>query len=341
MNTLFLDALHCRNRERPPIWLMRQAGRYMPEYRELRKKHTFLDLCHQPEMIAQVTQLPIRSFGMDAAILFSDILLIPEALGVGLQFHDATGPIIERPLEKPEDISALPRIEIKESLSFVAQGIQLLKGQLGVPLIGFAGAPFTLASYMIEGKTSRTFRKTKQWMFSNSESFHQLLELLSECVISSLEMQIESGVNAVQIFDSWAGTLAYPQFCEFSLAYLKKIINRLARKSPSIVFCKGASVFASELASIHPNGISFDWNVNLSSLRPMIPSNIAIQGNLDPDVLYASRSVICSQAAKLLHGMRNDPGYIFNLGHGITPETPIESVKALVETVQNYHQRVH
>jgi uroporphyrinogen decarboxylase len=336
MNFLFLDALNCRNKGRIPIWLMRQAGRYMPEYRALREKHLFLQMCHEPELINEVTQLPVRSFGMDAAILFSDILLIPEALGVGLHFNDSVGPVIERPLASSSDIASLPRIQAREDLSYIAKGIRLLKGCLKVPLIGFAGGPFTLASYMIEGKTDRTLRKTKQWMLRDPASFHHLLSLLCECIIGCLEMQIEAGIDAAQIFDSWAGTLAWPQFHEFSLGYLQKIVQRLKTRCPVILFCKGASAFTQELASIHPGAISFDWNANLPALRRVLPANIAFQGNLDPDILHASKSVICGEAARLLNGLRGDPGYIFNLGHGIHPDTPVDSVRALVEYVKEF-----
>jgi uroporphyrinogen decarboxylase len=332
--SVFVEALQGRNRGRPPIWLMRQAGRYLPKYRELRQKWSFLQLCRQPDLIAEVTMLPIRTFGMDAAIVFSDILLILEALGVGLQFQDATGPLIERPLEKAADVHALPRIQARESLSFVSEGIKLLKQTLSVPLIGFAGAPFTLASYIIEGKTSRSFEKTKRWMYADPASFHQLLDLLTDQVIGMLEMQIEAGVDALQLFDSWAGTLAYPQFCSFSLAYLQKIIQRIKGRVPLILFCKGASSLTTELTSIGPNGISFDWNVSLPALRTVIPSQIAIQGNLDPQLLHAPLNVIRAEAQRLMQGMRGDPRFIFNLGHGILPDTPVEAVRVLVETVQ-------
>lgn len=334
MNTLLIDALHCRNHSRPPIWIMRQAGRYMPEYRELRKRYSFLEMCHHPELIAKVTQLPIQAFGMDAAILFSDILVIPEALKVGLKFEDGVGPIIERPLSSPESIKKLPHIDMKEALNYVKQGISLLKPSLEVPLIGFCGAPFTLASYMIEGKASQNLLKTKQWMLRDPDSFHALLDLLAECAISFLEMQVEAGVQAVQIFDSWAGVLGYAQFKEFSLAYLDKIMKKIQPKVPVILFCKGSSTFAFDIAKISPNAISVDWNANLSAMRPTIPPTIALQGNLDPDILYGPTATIKNEASRLLQSMHGDPGFIFNLGHGITPDTPVEAVRTLVECVK-------
>ena len=335
-NTLLIEALHCRNKKRAPIWIMRQAGRYMPEYRALRLKYSFLEMCHNPELIAQVTQLPLQAFGMDAAILFSDILVIPEALGMGLHFDEGLGPIIDRPLNSVKDVESLPAINMKQALSYVSKGIHLLRPELNVPLIGFCGAPFTLASYMIEGKSSKDLLKTKKWMFQDPISFHLLLEKLTNHCVDYLEAQIESGVEAVQIFDTWAGMLAHTQFHEFSLKYLEKIIKRLNSKVPIILFCKGSSYFASDMAKISPNALSIDWNAHLPTLRKIIPSNIALQGNLDPDILYASHETIKRETRALLDSMKGDPGYVFNLGHGITPLVPIEGVKVLVDTVKNY-----
>lgn len=335
-NRLLIEALHCRNKARPPVWLMRQAGRYMPEYRALRTKYSFLEMCHHPDLIAEVTQQPLRAFGMDAAILFSDILVIPEALKVGLRFDEGNGPIIEKPISTEADVANLPKVDMKEALDYVVKGIHVLCPCLNVPLIGFCGAPFTLASYMIEGKTSRDMRKTKLWMLKNPVSFHALLERLAEDAITYLEMQVEAGVEAIQIFDSWAGVLGHAQFCEFSLAYLKKIVKRLKPQVPVILFCRGASVFAHDLVNAEPSAISVDWNARLSSFRPSIPSSIALQGNLDPDILYAPIPDLKREVKALLDSMKGDPGYIFNLGHGITPEVPVEAVKELVACVKGY-----
>ena len=334
-NHLLIDALHCRNKDRPPIWLMRQAGRYMPEYRSLRKKHSFLQMCHHPELIEEVTQLPIQVFGMDAAILFSDILVIPEALNVGLRFDESLGPIIENPLSSAQDVDNLAKVDMREALNYVVKGIDLLKKSLKVPLIGFCGAPFTLASYMIEGKTSRDFRKTKQWMMQDPISFHRLLDRLVEDSYVYLDMQIRAGVQAIQIFDSWAGILGYNQFLEFSLVYLEKLIQRLEMRVPVILFCKGSSFFAPQLAQINPQAISIDWNADLSVLRKTIPYTIALQGNLDPDMLYAPLSVLQREVTRLLDTMHGDPGYIFNLGHGIAPNVSVDAVKVLVDCVQS------
>lgn len=336
MNDILLDALHCRNAKRVPVWLMRQAGRYMPQYRALRAKHSFLELCHNPELIAEVTMQPINAFGMDAAIIFSDILVIPEAMGIGLRFDDGVGPIIERPIESAADLDKLFLVNIRESLHYVEQGIKLVQPELKVPLIGFCGAPFTLASYMIEGKSSRDFHKTKKWMLSDPESFHRLLSLLADYAIEYLNMQIDAGVQAVQIFDSWANALAYNQFQEFSLAYMQKIIQKIKPRVPLIVFCKGASTFASNIAKINPSCISMDLNANIANLRPLIPSSIAIQGNLDPDYLYAPIPVLQKEVTRILDAMHGDHGYIFNLAHGVTPGVPVDAVRALVDCVKGY-----
>ncbi|MBS4168192.1 uroporphyrinogen decarboxylase [Parachlamydia sp. AcF125] len=335
-NSLLLDALNCKNQNRPPVWLMRQAGRYMPQYRTMREKYSFLEMCHQPELAAEVTLMPIKTFGMDAAILFSDILVIPEALEVGLRFEETKGPIIERPLNTLNDIHNLPDVHIPEALDYVSQAIKTVLPHLKVPLIGFSGAPFTLASYLIEGRASQNLKKTKQWMLREPSSFHQLLNRLANLTIEYLLLQIEAGVKAIQIFDSWAHVLSYRHFQEFSLHYLKKILEGLASATiPIILFCRGSSVFASSLASLKPAAISLDWNSDLKTVRQTLPSMIALQGNLDPDILYASPHAIRQQVSQMLKGMQRDPGYIFNLGHGIHPDTPMESVYALVECVQN------
>lgn len=339
-NSLFLTALRCQNMSRPPVWLMRQAGRYMPEFRKIRAKHSFLEVCHNPELAAEVTLLPLRTFNFDAAILFSDILVIPEALQLGLRFEDNVGPVFEKPLSSVKDIEQLPLIDIKTSLNYVAQAIQLLLSKLKVPLIGFCGAPFTLASYMIEGRSSRDFKKTKQWMLKNPESFHRLLDLITKYTLEYMHLQAKAGVHAFQIFDSWANILAHHQFREFSLKYLQILLKGFASSGvPVIIFCKGSSVFAPQIGEINPSGISLDWNGHLADMRKEIPSNIALQGNLDPDILYAPRKRLKNEIQGMLQSMKGDPGYIFNLGHGIHPDIPVEAVHTLVETVQSFHYK--
>lgn len=335
MNTLLLDALACENRSRPPVWLMRQAGRYMPEYRAIRNKYSFIEMCRNPEIAAKVTLLPIQQFDLDAAILFSDILVVPEALGVGLHFEEGKGPVIEHPLNSAEDVAKLQVPNAEESLGYVSHAIRLLRNELQVPLIGFCGAPFTIASYMIEGGGGKDFKKTKQWMFRDPKSFHALLTLLASLTIDYINMQVAAGAQVIQIFDSWAHVLSYHDFKEFSLAYMSKVVEGMREpKPPVILFCRGASVFANELAAIHPQAISLDWNAHLPSLRNTIPDSIALQGNFDPDLLYAPHQAIKQQVKQLLEEMDGDPGYIVNLGHGIKPDMPTDAVRVFVDTVK-------
>lgn len=336
MEALFLRALKGRNdSSRPPVWLMRQAGRHLASYRAIRQRFSFLEMCHQPDLIAQVTMLPIEAYEMDAAILFSDILLIPEAMGVGLHFEEQVGPRIERPLCTPADIEALPWPHELSHFRGVEQGIRALRRELKVPLIGFCGAPFTLASYLIEGKTGKEFKKTKHWLLNHPGSFHDLLEKLAAWCVAYLNLQIQAGVQAIQIFDSWANVLAYSQFREFSLFYLKKILEGIAQTGiPGLLFCRGSSVFASQLAEIKPAGVSLDWNCYLPDMRQKVPASISLQGNLDPHLLYAPLSKIKEEVRSLLEGMRGDRGYIFNLGHGLPPDVPEEAVRTLVECVK-------
>lgn len=335
MNTLLLDALQCQNANRPPVWLMRQAGRFLPEYRKLRSKHSFIEMYRHPELIAEITQMPLKRFGMDAAILFSDILVIPDALGLGLRFEDKIGPIIERPIQSKVDIEKLPSPSIPDALQYVAEGIKLLLPQLKVPLIGFSGAPFTVASYMIEGGSSKDLRKTKKWMLQDPEGFHLLLNKIASLTIDYLTMQIKAGVQVLQIFDSWANFLAHRQFREFSLAYMQKILEGIQDyQIPVILYCRGSSVFAQDLMEAKPAGISLDWNIDITKIRQNIPYPYALQGNLDPDILYSSHVTIQTEVKRILMGMHGDQGYIFNLGHGILPDIPLDAVKVLVDTVQ-------
>jgi uroporphyrinogen decarboxylase len=316
---------------------MRQAGRYMPEYRAIRSKYSFLEMCHTPDLAAEITQLPLCRFGFDAAILFSDILMVPEALDVGLRFEESVGPIIERPLRTVQDVESLPHPAIAEKLNFVAEAIRHLKAHIKVPLIGFCGAPFTVASYMIEGGTSKTFKLTKQWMLREPVVFHKLLEKITRSTVDYLTLQMDAGVDAIQIFDSWAWVLDEPHFREFALAYMDKLVKAIGGKVPSILFCRGSSAFAKAMATAQPSALSIDWNGSLADLRKTLPPNLALQGNLDPDILYAPPATVKAKVTALLHTMRGDPGYIFNLGHGISPDVPVESVQALVDAVHSFN----
>lgn len=329
--TLLL-ALEGKNFAPPPVWFMRQAGRYLPEYRTIRDKYSFLQMCKTPEIAAEVTKLPIELLGVDAAILFSDILVILEAMGVKYDFIEGVGPVIEHPLERPEDVDRLLSLSVKETLDFVFETCRELRSELTVPLIGFSGGPFTVASYLIEGGSSRDYKKTKEWMLSSPESFHKLLDKITNLTIDYLLLQKKAGAQALQIFDSWAHVLAWPQFEEFSLRYLEKMTRALS-ETPVILYCRGSSVFAKELAAIGPSGISLDWNASLPRLRKEI-SGVALQGNLDPDVLYQSKEVIRREVRRIMDGMRGDRAFIFNLGHGIRPDMDPDKVRYAVECVK-------
>ncbi len=305
---------------------MRQAGRYMHEYQTLRKKYDFLTLCHTPELICEVTHQPINAFGFDAAIVFSDILLILEALGASLHFEDSLGPIIDNPLKRG---TILQYQDVVPKLGFVLEGIKLLKDSLKVPLIGFAGAPFTIATYFIEGKTCRHLIHTKKWIQEDPESFDKVLDVLADCTIDYLNAQIDAGVNAVQIFDSWAIYLDSSQFDRFVKKPLEKIVKGL-KSCPTILFCRGGQV--TKLADLA--ALSLDWTCDIASIRKDYPN--ILQGNLDPEILRTNKNGALEAAEALLKSMQGDPAYIFNLGHGVLKDTPREHVEALVECVKSY-----
>lgn len=339
MNKLLLDALHCQNDSgKVPIWIMRQAGRYLPTYRAIRKKHSFQSMYRNAELASEITLLPLHEFDLDAAIVFSDILVVAEALGMELHFVDQKGPVFPSPLSHVKEIDLLAVPQVTQSLGYVAETIKILKRHLTVPLIGFCGSPFTIASYMIEGQSSKDFKKTKQWLFQQPDAFQQLLEKISETTIQYLLMQISAGVDAIQIFESWGGQLlAYTQFSAFSVHYVAKIANAVRHTGiPVIYFSKGSAAFAQEMTQSNVHALSLDWSCNLSHIRKIVGSQVALQGNLDPHVLYSPISTIQQEAHSLLTSMRLDPGYVCNLGHGILPDTPMDAVKALVEKVKSY-----
>jgi len=325
-----LDALHSQNHGRPPVWIMRQAGRYLPEYRKIREKHSFLEMTHTPELAAKVTLQPIQRYELDAAIIFSDILFISESLGYPFEFIDGVGPVLNTPL-LPKDIDNLQK---QQPLDFIEEAIRLVKSQVSIPLLGFSGAPFTIASYMIEGGSSRDLKKTKQWLFHQPDNFKRLLEVLTDAIIENLNDQIDAGVDAVQIFESWASHLALPQLRQFSFPYLRKIVENV--KAPTILFGRGTAGYIEELAKLHPGGLGLDWSCDLAHMRSLISSAIALQGNLDPQVLFAPEKTIRDECTKILKNMEGDPGFIFNLGHGILPDTPPENVHILIDTIKSF-----
>ncbi|MBJ7449787.1 MAG: uroporphyrinogen decarboxylase [Parachlamydiales bacterium] len=332
MTSLFENALSGRNHAgRPPIWLMRQAGRYMPSYRQLRSTHTIKQMFKTPALIDQVTRMPIDQLGVDAAILFSDILIVYECLGIEWDFVEKQGPVIQR-LENPGHIDSLKNRPVEEALFFVKEGIESLVSDIKIPLIGFCGGPFTVASYMIEGGSSKELSKTKKWLYSHPEDFHKLLDKITSLSCDYIKMQEKAGVKAIQLFDSWAGLLGPEDFAEFSLKYLKRLQSSVS--VPVILFCRGSSHYYKEMATIKPTGISLDWQANLNAVRRDLGPSMVLQGNLDPAVLYAPQSVIKTKVQFILNDFQNDPSFIFNLGHGVMPDIPLENVQYLVRLIQ-------
>ena len=337
-NNLFLDAAFSRSTERPPVWMMRQAGRFMPEYWEIKNKYSFLEMCKTPEIAADVTMLPVDLLGIDAAILFSDILVTAEAMGGDLSFTQGVGPRFANPVRNERDIDAL-EVEVLDRLQYVADAIKVIQQRLdgSIPLIGFAGAPFTVMSYLVEGGSSKDFKTTKLLMHNHPELAHKLLAKIAKVTTDYLNLQIAAGVNAVQIFDSWALALSWNDYQEFSHRYITEIIAGLNRKDiPVISFCKGSSVFAPVMAEAKPDVISVDWNADLLNIKKSLPEGIAVQGNLDPHILYADQPVIKKHILQLFERMRGEKGFIFNLGHGIMPDIPFSNVKYAIDVIKEF-----
>lgn len=322
----FLDALHGKNKGRPPVWIMRQAGRYLPEYRKMRAAHSFLDMVRNPEIAAEVTQLPLRRYPLDAAILFSDILVISEALGCPVEFHEGVGPVFPEPIRSVRQVEEM-QADLS-SISYVFDAVRVLLPDLQVPLLGFAGAPFTVASYMTGGK-----KEAKLWMLRDPATFHNLLDKITAATVGYLLEQAVAGVAAVQLFESWASELSYPQFEEFSAPYLTKIVSAVSKKVPVIVFGRGMGGFIDPLQKIGAQGLSLDWGVSLSNVRKQVGPKLVLQGNLDPHTLYSDSATIEQETKKMLKEMKGDPAYIANLGHGVFPDVSPEAVGAFIEAV--------
>jgi uroporphyrinogen decarboxylase len=341
---LFIKACLREPVERTPVWIMRQAGRYLPEYRKVRKKTDFLTLCKTPELASEVTIQPVDIIDVDAAILFSDILVVPEAMGMPLELIESKGPVFHNPIRSEKDIDSLAITDVLEKLNYVFDAIRLTKKELNgrVPLIGFSGAPWTLATYMVEGKVSKNFRFIKSFVYQNPELAHKTLEKIAIVVTAYLEAKIDAGCDAVQIFDTWAGILSPWDFREFSLKYINYIVERLKRKNvPIIVFAKGASHSYDEIASFGCNVVGIDWVSDIGKVRKQIGGRVAIQGNMDPTVLFAPLSKIEEEIKNILERYGKGSGHIFNLGHGILPETPVENVKFFVHKVKELSRPYH
>lgn len=348
-NDRFLRALLRQPVDRTPVWMMRQAGRYLPEYRATRQQAgSFLDLCKNNELACEVTLQPLRRYPMDAAILFSDILTIPDALGLGLYFEEGEGPRFRKTVRSEADLASLNSINADDDLDYVMAAVRTIRRELNgqVPLIGFSGSPWTLATYMVEGGSSKDFARVKAMAYDQPELMHKLLSLLADAVADYLTAQIRAGAQAVQIFDTWGGSLSAAGYQEFSLAYMKRIIAQLpseadGRQVPVIVFTKGGGQWLEVIASCGAQAVGIDWTTNIGLARQRIGDKVALQGNMDPSMLYASPGRIKEEVGAILAAYGSGPGHVFNLGHGITPGVNPERVTAFVEAVQELSPQYH
>jgi len=344
-NDLFIRACKKQPVERTPVWMMRQAGRFLPEYRAVRDKVDFLTLCKTPELASEVTIQPVDIIGVDAAIIFSDILVIPEAMGMKLEMIESKGPVFEKPIRTEEDFKNLKTIDATTNLKYVLDAVSLTKKELNnrVPLIGFSGSPWTLFTYMVEGSGSKNFLNAKSLIYNNPKLAHSILDKLADTISEYLSAKIEAGANAVQIFDTWGGALSEKDFKEFSLHYISKIISNIKRADqPIIVFAKGVHHSLKEIAETGANVVGLDWTMDLQKTRNEIGEKVALQGNMDPTVLFADESVIKQEVKRILASFGKGSGHIFNLGHGILPTTNPEKAKAFIKYVKeesvSYHK---
>ncbi|MFV0476753.1 MAG: uroporphyrinogen decarboxylase [Parahaliea sp.] len=348
-NDRFLRALMRQSVDRTPVWMMRQAGRYLPEYRASREQAgSFLDLCKNTELACEVTLQPLRRYPMDAAILFSDILTVPDALGLGLYFEDGEGPRFHKTVRSEDDLAGLNAISAADDLSYVMDAVRTIRRELNgsVPLIGFSGSPWTLATYMVEGGSSRDFRRVKAMAYNQPALMHALLERLADAVADYLSEQVNAGAQALQIFDTWGGVLSTAAYKEFSLKYMQRVIARLPSESegrplPVIVFTKGGGQWLSAIADCGARAVGIDWTTDISAARTQVGDKVALQGNMDPAMLYASPERIREEVASILAGYGHGPGHIFNLGHGITPEVDPDNVTAFIDAVQELSRQYH
>jgi len=348
-NDRFLRALCCEPVDVTPVWMMRQAGRYLPEYRATREKAgSFMDLCRNPELACEVTIQPLDRFPIDAAILFSDILTIPDAMGLGLGFNTGHGPVFDNPVRTEADIKKLPIPDPEGELKYVMDAVRTIRTELNgrVPLIGFSGSPWTLACYMVEGSGTKEFGKVKGMMFNEPALMHQLLDKLAESVTSYLNAQIAAGAQAVQIFDTWGGVLTPRDFQAFSLNYMKKIVDGLTRenegrKVPVILFSKGAAQWLDKMADTGADALGVDWTIDLADARKITGDKVALQGNMDPCILYSNPDRIREEVGNVLASYGKGPGHVFNLGHGIHPTIDPDNVGAFIHAVHELSGPYH
>lgn len=348
-NDRFLRALLKQPVDVTPVWMMRQAGRYLPEYRATREKAgDFMSLCKNAELACEVTLQPLERFPLDAAILFSDILTIPDAMGLGLYFETGEGPRFKKVINTMADVNALPIPDPEKDLGYVMQAVRTIHKELNgrVPLIGFAGSPWTLATYMVEGGSSKDFRKIKAMAYDTPEIVHALLAKLTQSVISYLNGQILAGAQAIQIFDTWGGNLASNAYLEFSLNYMQKIVDGLikeheGRTIPIILFTKNGGQWLEAMANTGATALGLDWTCDLGEARHRVGEKVALQGNMDPSVLYANSQAITQEVERILASYGEGTGHVFNLGHGITPEVNPESAAVFINAVHELSARYH
>ena len=347
-NDRYLKALLKQETDTTPVWIMRQAGRYLPEYKETRKQAgSFLDLCMNPELACEVTLQPLRRFDLDAAILFSDILTIPDAMDLGLYFSEGEGPKFKHPIRSQADIDKLFVPDPSEKLRYVTDAVTLIRQELGgqVPLIGFSGSPWTLATYMIEGGSSKDYHHSKGLMYENPKALHQVLDVIAKSVVSYLNAQIEAGAQSVMIFDTWGGVLSPEAYQEFSLRYMQQIVDQLHREYdgqtiPVTLFTKGGGQWIELIAETGCNGVGVDWTLSIDEARKRVGDKVALQGNLDPNVLYAAPETIRQHAKQLIEKFGNHTGHVFNLGHGIHQTVNPDNLKVLVDAVHEFGREI-
>ncbi len=348
-NDTIIRALLREPVDRTPVWIMRQAGRYLPEYLKTRAEAgSFMNLCQTPELACEVTLQPLRRYQLDAAIVFSDILTIPDVMGMGLYFEEGQGPKFAKPITSSADIHKLPRPDVAESLAYVMDAVSMVRRELDgtVPLIGFSGSPWTLFTYMIEGGSSKTFAKSKKLIYQEPALAHMLLEKLADTVTDYLNMQIESGAQIVQIFDTWGGVLSDQAFRDFSLRYLDRIVSGLKRENegrrvPVILFAKACNTQLEALAGTGCDGLGVDWTISLREARERVGQQVALQGNMDPAILLAEPEIIHREVGNTLSSFGHGEGHIFNLGHGITPDVKPEHLSTLIDSVRELSPAYH
>ena len=337
MNDLLLKTLRGEETSRPPVWMMRQAGRYLPEYMVLREKYGFFERCQTPELACEITLQPVDIIGVDAAILFSDILVVPQAMGLEVQLVESKGPLLPNPVKTQNDLQRLRIPDVHETLQYVFDAIKLIKKELNerVPLIGFAGAPWTILCYMVQGKGSKTFDEAKAFCYIQPALAHELLQMITDTTIAYLKGQVKAGADTIQVFDSWAGLLSPDDFKTISLPYLQQIVTALKDEVPVIIFAKGAWYALEEMAETGASGLGIDWCIKPELARSLAGGDITLQGNFDPAKLLLPIPELKKEVHKMLKAFGNGR-YIANLGHGILPNIPVDNAKAFVDTVKEW-----